>query len=92
MLYLLSPFQKRQISTFSILLKCKVQHGEIFSSPGCSAEAVNSLLCTRLVCGIHIHDIKGSSSRRTKVECASRIVRGATKKQGAALVLQMRDK
>lgn len=83
-LYLLSPFQKMEISTFSWLLKCKERSGEIFS-PGCSAEAVDRQLCTRLVCGIHI-DVKGSSSRRTKVECASR--NGAGRRQKKRGLLQ----
>lgn len=75
-----------EISTFLGLLKCKEQSGEIFFSPRCSTEAVDCRLCTRLVCGIHI-DVKGSSSCRTKVECASRngAGHGWKKKEGGLL-------
>lgn len=74
-----------EISTFSGLLKCKERSGEIFFSPGCSTEAVDCRLCTRLVCGIHI-DVKGSSSRRTKVECASGNGAGRRRKKRGLLL------
>lgn len=36
--YLFLPFQKMEISTFPLLLKCKGWSGELFCSPGCGAE------------------------------------------------------